>query len=144
MPAHHKRSETGVAANPHAGPVVGDASYRNYFVTAEQYQAAMALAARLEAKGMPRRAWRVRLNIDGQQSVFAPLATANADDDEDDSEAQRLIKQARMSHQKIGDAIGVAKQTVTKWGAGGQIGPDKLKCLRAFVNGLKSFAKGLK
>jgi len=142
MPAHHKRSEAGVAANPHSGPVAGDASYRHYFVSAEAYQAAMALAARLESKGMPRRAWRVRLNIDGEQPVFARLAAVEVDDD--DSEAQRLIKQARMSHQRIGDAIGVAKQTVTKWHAGGQIGPDKLERLRAFVEGLKAFAEGLK
>lgn len=143
MPAHHKRSETGVAAaNPHSGPRGGDASYRAYFQTAEQFQDAMTLAARLEAKGMPRRAWRVRLNLDGQQPVFARLAAVEVDDD--DSEAQRLIKQARMSHQRIGDAIGVAKQTVTKWHAGGQIGPDKLERLRAFVEGLKAFAEGLK
>ena len=101
------------------------AQYRLYFASAEAYMAAMELAAQLETKGLIRRARRVRLNLDGPQPVEG--------EDEGDSEAQRLIKQAQMSHQRIGDAIGVAKQTVTKWGAGGQIGPDKLERLKAFV-----------
>ena len=121
--------------DPHAGPTVGDKSYEYYFVSPQDFRAAMQKAKALEAKGMYRRAWRVRWNLDGAQPVYEPVSAVEYDDD--DSEAQRLIKQAQMSHQRIGDAIGVAKQTVTKWGAGGQIGPDKLERLKAFVEGLK-------
>lgn len=110
------------------------AQYRLYFASAEAYMAAMELAAQLETKGLIRRARRVRLNLDGPQPVEVEPVE---EEDEGDSEAQRLIKQAQMSHQRIGDAIGVAKQTVTKWGAGGQIGPDKLERLKAFVEGAK-------
>ena len=134
MPAHHKPTPSGVR-DPHEGPLPGDASYRLHFPDARSFSAAMALAARLDAKGLHRRAWRVRWNLDGQQPVYAPISAVEYD--VDDSEAQRLIKRAQMSHQRIGDAIGVAKQTVTKWGAGGQIGPDKLERLKAFVEGLK-------
>ena len=66
MPAHHKRSATGVAvAAPQSGPKAGDGSYRAYFETPQAYQDAMKVAADLERRGMPRRAWRVRLNLDG-------------------------------------------------------------------------------
>tara|TARA_R110002126_G_scaffold197646_3_gene345401 strand:- start:160 stop:735 length:576 start_codon:yes stop_codon:yes gene_type:complete len=90
--AHHKVSNLGVghglsrrsgAANdPHSGPMPGDASFRLYFVSAEAYQAAMKKAAQLEAKGLMRRAWRVRLNLDGPQPVYTPM-TNFEDDDED-------------------------------------------------------------
>lgn len=111
------------------------AQHRLYFASAEAYQEAMELAAQLETKGFMRRARRVRLNLDGPQPAPMPVEVEVEveREDEGDSEAQRLIKQVQMSHQRIGDAIGVAKQTVTKWGAGGQIGPDKLERLKAFV-----------
>jgi len=83
MPAHHKKSEDGVAQrkrnrnpppkiNPHDGPTVGDRSFEYYFATPMDFQAAMQKAKALEAKGMFRRAWRVRLNLDGEQPVYAP------------------------------------------------------------------------
>ena len=65
MPASHK--------DPHAGPMVGDKSFEYYFVTPMDFHAAMKKAKELEKKGMYRRAWRVRLNLDGEQPVVAPL-----------------------------------------------------------------------
>ena len=52
MTAHHKRSDCGSGLdrpsyNPHAGPVVGDASYRLHFPDPESFRAAMALDATL-------------------------------------------------------------------------------------------------
>ena len=38
--------------------------FRRYFQTREEHQRAMARAIELERKGCPRRAWRVRLNLD--------------------------------------------------------------------------------
>ena len=93
--------------DPHGGPLPGDASYRLHFPDRESFRVAMALAAKLESKGLHRRAWRVRWNLDGAQPVYEPVSAVEYD--ADDSEAQRLIKRAQMSHQRIGDAIGVAK-----------------------------------
>lgn len=69
MPAHHKTSETGISnkTDPHAGPSVGDRSFEYYFATPMDYYVAMQRAKELEKKGMYRRAWRVRLNLDGVQ-----------------------------------------------------------------------------
>ena len=64
MPASHK--------DPHAGPSVGDRSFAYYFATPMDFHAAMQRAKELEKKGMYRRAWRVRLNLDGVQPVVAP------------------------------------------------------------------------
>jgi hypothetical protein len=64
MPAHHK--------DPHAGPTVGDKSFEYYFVTPMDFHAAMKKAKELEKKGMYRRAWRVRLNLDGVQPKVLP------------------------------------------------------------------------
>ena len=64
MPAHHK--------DPHAGPMVGDRSFEYYFATPMDFHAAMQRAKELEKKGMYRRAWRVRLNLDGEQPKVLP------------------------------------------------------------------------
>ena len=64
MPASHK--------DPHSGPTVGDKSFEYYFVSPMDFHAAMKKAKELEKKGMYRRAWRVRLNLDGVQPVVAP------------------------------------------------------------------------
>lgn len=83
MPAHHKSTEEGVAQrkrnrnpppkiNPHDGPTVGDRSYEYYFATPMDFHAAMQRAKELEKKGMFRRAWRVRLNLDGVQPKVLP------------------------------------------------------------------------
>jgi len=74
MPAHHKPNTKGVGLklDPHAGPTVGDRSFEYYFVSPMDFHAAMQKAKALEAKGMFRRAWRVRLNLDGPQPVVAP------------------------------------------------------------------------
>ena len=61
MPASHK--------DPHAGPTVGDKSFEYYFATPMDFHAAMQRAKELEKKGMYRRAWRVRLNLDGEQPI---------------------------------------------------------------------------
>ena len=78
MPAHHKTTPEGVAKpqnakpDPHAGPSVGDRSFEYYFTSPQDYRDAMQKAKALEAKGMYRRAWRVRLNLDGEQPKVAP------------------------------------------------------------------------
>ena len=64
MPASHK--------DPHAGPTVGDKSFEYYFVSPMDFHAAMQRAKELEKKGMYRRAWRVRLNLDGEQPKGLP------------------------------------------------------------------------
>ena len=64
MAAHHK--------DPHAGPTVGDRSFEYYFATPMAFQEAMQRARELEKKGMYRRAWRVRLNLDGEQPKVLP------------------------------------------------------------------------
>lgn len=83
MPAHHKTTDEGVAKprarnrnpppkiNPHDGPT-GEKSFEYYFATPMAFQEAMQRARELEKKGMYRRAWRVRLNLDGEQPVYAP------------------------------------------------------------------------
>jgi hypothetical protein len=58
--------------DPHAGPSVGDRSFEYYFVSPQDFRAAMQKARELEKKGMYRRAWRVRLNLDGEQPKVAP------------------------------------------------------------------------
>jgi hypothetical protein len=77
MPAHHKTSPRGIGigghkTDPHAGPMVGDRSFEYYFTSPMAFQEAMQKAKELEKKGMYRRAWRVRLNLDGEQPVYAP------------------------------------------------------------------------
>ena len=78
MPAHHKTTPEGVAKprnakpDPHAGPSVGDRSFEYYFVSPMAFHEAMQRAKELEKKGMYRRAWRVRLNLDGEQPKVAP------------------------------------------------------------------------
>jgi hypothetical protein len=67
MPAHHKTK-----LDPHAGPSVGDRSFEYYFVTPMDFHEAMQRARELEKKGMFRRAWRVRLNLDGEQPKVLP------------------------------------------------------------------------
>ncbi len=158
MPAHHKRSETGVAAaNPHAGPRIGDASFRAYFQTPEQFQSAMALASRLEAKGLRRRAWRVRLNLDGPQPVYCAPKDDEEDDAEDETdtaqrpvrtmsldllleaqaEIKKLIKKTQLSHRKLSAELGVSQQTVSSWNKGGYIGKDSFEKLKKFVESMK-------
>jgi hypothetical protein len=78
MPAHHKTTPEGVAKprnakpDPHAGPMVGDRSFEYYFASPMDFHAAMQKAKELEKRGMYRRAWRVRLNLDGEQPKVMP------------------------------------------------------------------------
>lgn len=43
-----------------------DEEYRKYFKTEEDFRKAMETARRLEKRNCPNRAWRVRLNLDGE------------------------------------------------------------------------------
>jgi hypothetical protein len=52
--------------------MVGDRSFEYYFVSPMDFHAAMKKAKELEKKGMYRRAWRVRLNLDGEQPKVLP------------------------------------------------------------------------
>lgn len=47
----------------------GQRGFRHFFASRAEYKKAMARAIELERKGCPRRAWRVRLNIDGVTHV---------------------------------------------------------------------------
>ena len=106
--------------DPHAGPIVGDASYRLHFPCAESFRAAMALAAKLEAKGLARRAWRVRWNIDGQQPVRMPVER-----DERPAvslgEVRTMVESLGMTNYAISRELGVAHRTVKAWLNDGRI-----------------------
>jgi hypothetical protein len=43
--------------------------FRRYFPTRQEHAKAMARAIELEKKGCPRRAWRVRLNLDHIKNI---------------------------------------------------------------------------
>jgi hypothetical protein len=47
-------------------------AFRLHFASDREWREAMALADQLEAKGLPRRAWRVRWNLDGPPLTTAP------------------------------------------------------------------------
>ena len=83
-----------VSNDPHGGPLPGDASYRLHFASAEDFQRAMALAAKLEAKGLARRAWRVRWT---------------------------MVESLGMTNHAISRELGVAHKTVKAWLNDGRI-----------------------
>ena len=94
MPASHK--------DPHAGPSVGDRSFEYYFATPMDFHAAMQRAKELEKKGMYRRAWRVRLNLDGEQPKVLPPRPEGIP--EELSEAEKKIlrrKKKRLASLKL-------------------------------------------
>lgn len=153
MPAHHKISSHGVR-DPHSGPTPGDASFRLHFRSAEEFQTAMALAAKLEAKGLHRRAWRVRWNIDGAPPQYGPLIKPTGDDDEDlpdppllsqptpkqpppktdfTKDAIRLIRQLGMSLSEAAKQLGVTEQAISLWQCGGRISESNYQRLRALT-----------
>ena len=157
--AHHKPSTLGVghglsrrsgAANdPHGGPMPGDASFRFYFVTAEAYQAAMKKAAQLEAKGLMRRAWRVRLNLDGPQPVYLPTMRIEEYVEEkveeegaelaDVSEEylRGLIDGLGMTYYAIAKLMEVGRNSLKRWVESGQISVSNLEKLRMVSKGEK-------
>lgn len=63
-------SNLALAETADAG-LVGDKSFQHYFASAKDFHVAMQKAKDLERRGMYRRAWRVRLNLDGTQPVVA-------------------------------------------------------------------------
>ncbi len=143
--AHHKRSDCGSGLGrpsyaPHAGPVVGDASYRLHFPDPESYRTAMALAAQLEAMGLSRRAWRVRWNLDGPQPAPIPLppTTMETDDDRGGRNAAQLadvpglVEATGLSNWQIGRALNVSAHAVKNWRHGGRITPQNYAKLKEF------------
>ena len=116
-----------VSSDPHAGPIVGDASYRLHFPCAESFRAAMALAAKLEAKGLARRAWRVRWNLDGPQPVRMPVAMEVEVDHRDGrpavslGEVRTMVESLGMTNYAIARELGVAHRTVKAWLNDGRI-----------------------
>ena len=155
--AHHKVSNLGVGHglskrnpnDPHGGPMPGDASFRLYFVSAEAYQAAMKKAAQLEAKGMMRRAWRVRLNLDGPQPVYTPAMRIEEYVEEkveeegaelaDVSEEylQGVIDGLGMTYYTIAKLMGVGSNSLKRWVESGQISVANLAKLKAVSKGEK-------
>ena len=116
-----------VSNDPHGGPMPGDASYRLHFPDAESFRAAMALAAKLEAKGLARRAWRVRWNIDGPQPVRMPVAAEIETDYRDGrpavslGEVRTMVESLGMTNYAISRELGVAHRTVKAWLNDGRI-----------------------
>jgi hypothetical protein len=148
--AHHKVSNLGVghglskrnATDPHGGPMPGDASFRLYFVSAEAYQAAMREAAQLEAKGLVRRAWRVRLNLDGPQPVYLPTMRIEEYTEEKVEEEgaeladvteeylRGLIDGLGMSYYAIAKLMEVGRNSLKRWVESGQISVANLEKLK--------------
>jgi hypothetical protein len=139
--AHHKRSDFGSGLgrpsyDPHAGPVVGDASYRLHFPDPESFRAAMALAAQLEAKGLSRRAWRVRWNIDGPQPASMPPPYDTTDSCGKPAAAvepgavRTLVESLGLSRWAISRRLGVAHHTVSSWFKNGGITPENFRKLQ--------------
>jgi DNA-binding transcriptional regulator YiaG len=116
------------------------AQYRLYFVSTEAYMSAMELAARLEGKGLMRRAWRVRLNLDGPQPVeeesaceeVVPVMSVPTAD-----VVAQIIKQTKLSYPKIAAQLGVRRQSVSDWGRGRSISQRNYEKLVALVQKLK-------
>jgi len=129
-----------VSNDPHGGPLPGDASFRLHFATPEAFQAAMALAAKLEAKGLARRAWRVRWNLDGPQPPQMPLppTTMETDDDRGGRNAAQLadvpalVAATGLSNWQIGQALNVSAHAVKNWRHGGRITPENYVKLKEF------------
>lgn len=154
--AHHKISALGVghglskrnANDPHGGPMPGDASFRLYFVSAEAYQAAMKKAAQLEAKGLMRRAWRVRLNLDGPQPVYPPTMRIEEYTEEKEEEEgaeladvteeylRGLIDGLGMTYYAIAKLMEVGRNSLKRWVESGQISVANLEKLK-MVKGKK-------
>ena len=155
--AHHKVSNLGVGhglskRNPndaHGGPMPGDASFRFYFVSAEAYQAAMKKAAQLEAKGLMRRAWRVRLNLDGPQPVYLPTMKIEEYTEEKTEEEgaeladvteeylRGLIDGLGMTYYAIAKLMEVGRNSLKRWVESGQISVSNLEKLRMVSKGEK-------
>lgn len=143
-----------VPPSVYARELTSNATYRSHFVTERDWLEAMALAARLEAKGLHRRAWRIRWNLDGEQPLQAwgmPV-----DDDDDDapaakparpprpvkprepvqlsrtSPAARMAKvrelvdkvRGRMAQQDLAVLLGVTATTVSRWVRGKTVPDD--------------------
>jgi len=104
--------------DPHDGPLPGDASHRLHFCSAQEYRAAMALAARLEAKGLARRAWRVRWNLDGPQPARAALPPTTMETDDD--------RGGRASTEVPGLAQMVERTGLSNWQRGGEMNREEI------------------
>ena len=157
--AHHKVSNLGVGHglskrnpnDPHGGPMPGDASFRLYFISAEAYQAAMKKAAQLEAKGMMRRAWRVRLNLDGPQPVYLPAMKIEEYVEEKPAEEKLelefadvsreylrgIIDGLGMTYYTIAKIMGVGRNSLKRWVESGQISVANLEKLKMVSKGGK-------
>jgi len=116
-----------VSNDPHGGPLPGDASYRLHFASAQDFQRAMALAAKLEFKGLHRRAWRVRWNLDGPQPVRMPVVAEMETDCRDGrpavslGEVRTMVESLGMTNYAISRELGVAHRTVKAWLNDGRI-----------------------
>jgi len=101
MPAHHKTSDSGVGRGQILSTEMrGDASFRPYFVDEAAWAEAMSRAAWLESRNMPRRAWRVRLNVDGPQPSYVP-APVDLDEPDDALETAETIKEQRLKKNRL-------------------------------------------
>ena len=82
--------------------LVGDKSFQPYFASVADFHAAMQRAKDLERRGMYRRAWRVRLNLDGVQPVVLPVRPAGPPAELTEREKKILYrKRKRLNELKI-------------------------------------------
>jgi hypothetical protein len=87
----------------------------------------MRLAAQLDAKGLHRRAWRVRWNIDGPQPVRMPVVAGMETDYRVGrpavslGEVRTMVESLGMTNYAISRKLGVAHRTVKAWLNDGRI-----------------------
>lgn len=87
----------------------------------------MRLAAQLDAKGLRRRAWRVRWNLDGPQPVRMPVVADIEVDHRDGrpaislGEVRTMVESLGMTNHAISRELGVAHKTVKAWLNDGRI-----------------------
>jgi hypothetical protein len=96
----------------------------------------MALAAKLESKGLHRRAWRVRWNLDGEQPARMPPPRDTSDDCGRPAVAiepgvvRSMAESLGLSIWAISRRIGVSHNTVRGWFRNGGITPENFMKLQ--------------
>jgi hypothetical protein len=115
-------------------------AFRLHFLDSAAFEEAMRKADMLEARGLHRRAWRVRLNLDGQQPHYEtperepddinrgrPIgARASVPIDE----LRALIDSFGMSASRLSSLLGVSHTSVREWVSNGRISVMNLRKLR--------------
>lgn len=115
-------------------------AFRLHFPDPAAFEEAMRKADMLETRGLHRRAWRVRLNLDGQQPHYEapereiddinrgrPIgARASVPLDE----LRALIDSFGLSASRLSSLLGVSHTSVREWVSNGRISVLNLRKLR--------------